>query len=323
MEKKKFKINPHIIFAIAAIVIIVIIVRKFWGFGNIITQDDIDKIPTPENAEIQPLDNFLPLMLENDGTFPEDDGVTTVVCFGNSPFSDDRNSSDNLCNLFAEATGATVYNCSMMDSYMASKCYTFTPEIYPMDAFSFYFLTTIFTQNNDEMVEQAFNAMSVPVDIEESVSLLQSIDFTTVDAIFIMYDGMDYIASHPVTNPDNFTDTTTFTGSLAAGVSLIQETYPWIRIIVMSPSYAYGFDENGELVSSDKKAYADYLSTYVFNQADTASRLGVTFLDNLYGSIHEDIAPQYLTDHLHLNLEGRKVIATRMEEALEAYTNIY
>ena len=323
MEKKKFKINLHIVFAIAVIVIIAIIVRKFWGFGRVITKEDIATMYAPENAEIQACDNFLPLMAEDDGTFPEDDGVTTVVCFGNSPFSDDRNSSDNLCNLFASATGATVYNCSIMDSCMAAKCVPFNSDIYPMDAFSFYYLSTIFTQGNDKMLEQAFNAMSVPEDIKESVTLLQSIDFRTVDAIFIMYDGMDYLAGHPVTNPDNFTDPSTFTGSLAAGVSLIQETYPWIRVIVMSPSYAYGFDENGEYVSSDKKAYAAYLSTYVLNEADAASRLGVTFVDNLYGSIHEDIAPDYLTDHMHLNLEGRKLIATRMEEALEAYTDIY
>lgn len=323
MEKKKFSIMIHILFLAFVVIAILIIVRKFWGFGRIITQEDIDKIPTPENAEIQSLDNFLPLMAENDGTFPEDDGVTTVVCFGNSPFSDDRDASDNLCTLFAEATGATVYNCSIMDSCMAAKCASFSPDIYPMDAFSFYYLSTIFTQGNEKMLQQVEDSMVLPEDIKTSLALLQSIDFTTVDAIFIMYDGMDYLAGHPVTNADDFTDPTTFTGSLAAGVSLIQETYPWIRIIVMSPSYAYGFDENGELISSDKKAYADKLSSYVYSEADTASRLNVTFLDNLYGSIHEDIAPQYLKDHMHLNRNGRKLIATRMEEALEAYTDIY
>lgn len=323
MEKKKFKINWHIIFAIVAIIIIIILVRKFWGFGNIITKDDIASISAPEDAEIQDLDYFLPLMAEDEGDFPEDDGVTTVVCFGNAPFSNDRNASDNLCTLFAEATGATVYNCSMMDSCMAAKCPTFSPDIYPMDAFSFYWLSTIFTLGNDDIVDQAFNSMSVPEDIKESVALLQAIDFRTVDAIFVMYDGMDYLAGHPVTNPNDFTDPTTFTGSLAAGVSLIQEYCPWIRVIVMSPTYAYGFDENGEMISSDKKVYADRLSTYVFNQADTCSRLHVSFVDNLYGTIHEDIAGDYLTDFKNLNLNGRKLVALRMEEALEAYTPIY
>lgn len=322
--KKKFRINIHLVFAALVILFVAIIASKFIGFGKYISQDDIAAIPAPENPEIQAYDDFRPLMAEDDGTFPKDDGITTVVCLGNA-FSDERNSDNNLCSLFAKETGATVYNCSIPDSHMSSLNYTFLADDYPMDAFSFYWLTTAFTVDNEAILDTAMKAMEeVPEELEESVKLLQSIDFETVDAIFIMYDGSDYLDNRPIFNDANFTDIQHFTGAMAAGIELIQETYPWIRIIVMSPTYAFGVEEDGSYISSDIKS-SDYgfLSTYVIMQYSAADVLNVSFLDNLYGSIHEDIAKEYLTDNLHLNQKGRELVAARMKEALEKYTTIY
>ena len=45
----------------------------------------------------------------------------------------------------------------------------------------------------------------------------------------------------------------------------------------------------------------------------------VTFVDNLYGTINEDNAEDYLTDHLHLNQEGRKKVAERFVYALNYF----
>lgn len=328
MEKKKFKINPHIVFAVAAIVIIAIIVSKFIGFGRTISREEIDAITVPPNPEITVFDDILPNMAEDDGTFPEDDGVTTVVCFGNSPFSDDRHADTNLCELFAEETGATVYNCSVPGSFMSSFYDPFQNDYFPMDAFSFCRLATAFTQDDYSMVEAAIDMYDAveydTTEIKEAMEVLRSIDFETVDAIFIMYDGTDYLNGRKMYSDDNFTDPTQFTGSMAAGVQMIQETFPWIRIIVMSPTYAFGVAEDGTYVSSDVKTYGQhFLSTYVIKQAEAAYNLQVSFVDNLYGTIHEDIAPDYLTDNIHLNLEGRKLVAARMKEALEKYTTIY
>lgn len=325
MEKKKFKINLHIVFIVLIVIVVAIIARKILGFGRPVTQAEIDAVSVPENPEIEVYDYILPIMAEDDGTFPEDDGKTTVVCLGNNPFSDDRNSPDNLCSLFAEETGATVYNCSIPGSYMSSYNNSFYADSYPMDAFSFYWLSTVFTIGNDVIVDQAFEAMGdVPEDIKESIDMLQSIDFNTVDAIFIMYDGSDYLDGRPMYSDENFTDPMTFTGAMAAGIELIKQQFPWIRIIVMSPTYTFGVDDNGNYVSSDVKTYGQhFLSTYVIKQYQAAYDLEVSFVDNLYGSIHEDIAPEYLTDNLHLNQAGREKLVPRMKDALERYTTIY
>ena len=50
---------------------------------------------------------------------------------------------------------------------------------------------------------------------------------------------------------------------------MLQDIYPHIRIIVMSPPYAFSdqLDENGDYISSDITRYGqDVLSTYVIKE---------------------------------------------------------
>ena len=317
MEKKKFNLNIHLVMALVIILILIIIISKFVGFGRYISQEEIDAISVPENAAMMDYDFIIPLRAEDDGTFPEDDGVMTVLCLGNAPFANDKDSPDNPCNLFAQATGATVYNCAIADSYMSSINPTFQGDE-PMDAFSFYWLTTIFIADNQWMIGEAYKNMEVPEDWKESVRLLQNLDFRTVDVIYVMYDGSDYLEGRPVVNLENPSDIQTFTGAMVAGIDLIQYYYPWIRIVIMSPTYAFGVKEDGSYISSDIKVYGESkLSAYVIEQSFMAEYREVSFVDCFYGGIHEDIASGYLIDNIQLNAEGRALVAKRMEDALE------
>ena len=45
-------------------------------------------------------------------------------------------------------------------------------------------------------------------------------------------------------------------------------------------------------------------------------------MDNLYGTITEDQAPDYLSDHLHLNPAGRKKVAERFVNALNYFSHM-
>lgn len=325
MDKKNkwIQIGIHLLFGAIVIGVIVAIFLKFSNFinGGIVSEEDLT--PDTENLpETEALDYILPLITSAEN-LPEDDGETTIVCFGNAPFADDRDSADNLCNLIAEKADATVYNCSIPGSYMATYAATFDAGYYPMDAFSFYWLTTAFCMDNFQMFDtaQAIRPDFDPgPDAMEAIELLRSIDFNKVDVITLMYDGSDYLEGRAMYNDENFTDPQQFTGSMAAGIELIQAYYPHIRIIVMSPTYAYGVEEDGTYVSSDIKTYGhSFLSTYVVKQAEAAYELGVSFVDNLYGTIHENIASDYLIDHIHLNKKGRELVAERFVDALNMY----
>lgn len=323
--KKRFRINLHIILAITVVLVPCIILFRFLNWGNFISLDDIrDNI---EGNYTDTLDLTVPLTDENGKMIPlnTEDGLS-IVFFGNAPFADDRDSKDNLVNMIGDMTGATVYNCSVGDSYLACEQSRFLVEDSPMDAYTLYWMTVCAGGAADPVMFQEVASVmgeNLPKDAKQATDLLGTIDFSTVDVIAIMYDAYDYLLGHSTLNGANATDITTFTGNLEASIEYLQNIFPHIRIIVLSPTYAFSdqLDENGDYISSDVVRYngMDVLSTYVILEGSSCSLRQVTFIDNLYGTIHQDNAPDYLTDNRHLNVEGRKLVAQRFVQAMNCY----
>lgn len=322
-ERKGFHIKTHWVmhFALlaAVIIVIIVVVNRIGRISQFISQDDIfsDGEGTYDNT----FDQILPVLDANGNIIvPERNEDLTILMLGNSPLTDDRNSKDGLANMIADRTGANVINCAVSGSYIAAENYGYDAELAPLDAYTPYWLCTLTCIDIiDFYYESAADSLgeNIPPEAEEVFETLSTLDMSTVDVIAFMYDGTDYMMGNEVFNPDDSTDIHTFAGNLAAGIEMIQNNYPHIRIIVMSPAYAFGINENGEYISSDIKTYGDhFLSTYVYMQMLACADQGVTYVDNLYGTINEDFAGEYLTDNIHLNVEGRKLMADRFIYAL-------
>ena len=320
LKKKRFPINIHLILIFTVIVFFGGILFKFFNWGVEVDLEEIFK-DGPGTYE-DTLDEILPLVGGTEEG-PVDDSVTTIVAFGNAPFADDRDSQDSLAAMIEELTGAVVYNCSVSGSYLAALSPQIDSQNYPMDAFNFYWLCTLATGGPiDYFYEEAKEVMGedYPPEGDEVYNTLKTLDFNTVDVVVIMYDASDYLAGHEMYSDQNSTDIQQFTGNMEAGIELLQSTYPNIRIIVMSPTYAFAINEEGEYVSSDIQRYGqDVLSTYVIRQYASCATQSVSFVDNLYGTITEDNAEEYLIDNLHLNVEGRRRVSERFEYALNYY----
>lgn len=309
----------HILFALILLVILGLIIYKFFTWGTTV-KSDYDPNNISDNYEIEVLDNMVPHINTTD-IVGVDDGKTTIVAFGNAPFSDDRDSENSLASLIEQKTGATVINCSIADSYLAAAGPSFqdTPDV--MDLYNFYWLSTLACLDNDFIYEHTEERLKLfPQDALDAAERIMSIDWSTVDVITIMYDGKDYLDGRGVYDASNLTNIQTVYGNLSAGIELFQETYPYIRIIVMSPTYAFGIDDNGDYISSDIKIYAEHpLSTYVGMIERSSYIHSVSYLDHLYGTIHEDNASEYLLDNIHLNQQGRELVAERFKYALEFF----
>ena len=316
---KRF-INVHTILLLVFVLTVCGLVYRFFNWGQRV---DLSQLDFSEEERPDNLDMFLPLVDEDGNIIRNEDDETTIVCFGNAPFADDRGSSDNLASMIAEKTGATVYNCSVSGSFLAAENYTLDPSYRPMDAYNFYWLAQLATKTPIYFRhEQASDAMrdKTPPEAQEVYDTLWNLDFSEVDVIAIMYDASDYYAGHEMYSDTNDTDIQQFTGNMEAGIELIQNAYPWIRIIVMSPTYAYAVNEDGKYISSDQYTYGwDVLSTYAIKQQESCSRRSVTFIDHIYGTITEDNAKDYLIDNVHLNVAGRELVADRFVDALYYY----
>lgn len=312
-------VNMHTVFLLAIVIFVLAVFFKFKNWGIHIDQNELfkDGIGTYEDN----LDQILPLM-DAEGHIINSE-LSSVVFFGNAPLADDRDSDDSLVSMIAGETGVTVYNCSISGSCLSSQNYAFEEDTDPLDAYSFYWLVTLMTTgtNSDYFSRAAkYLGEDTPAEADEVYEILTTVDFSTVDTAVIMYDASDYLNGRYMYNDQNFTDITCFTGNLEAGIELLKEYYPNMRIIVLSPTYAYAVVD-GKYVSSDIYSIGthDVLSTYVIKECESASRQSVSFVDNLYGTITEDNADKYLSDNLHLNQKGRRLVADRLIYALNYY----
>lgn len=316
-------LNLHVVLLVVFLLFVAGLIYKIANFGVRINLDEIFADGPGEYSDT--FDTFVPLLdADNNPVFKDYSQDSLILAFGNAPFADDRDSKDNLVNLMRDKTGANIVNCSISGSYLAAQEAELNVETSPWDIFNFYWLCHIAAQD-EPVCEEYLKGLemlgdSAPPEARDVYDFLTSVDLSEVDAVVVMYDASDYLAGHEMYNDLNATDLTQFTGNTEAGIEYLQYFYPNIRIIVMSPTYAYGLDENGNYISSDIQRYGqDVLSTYVIKQYASCASRSVTFVDNLYGTVNEDNADDYLTDHLHLNVKGRKKVAERFAQALNYF----
>ena len=322
---KLFKINWHLVLLAVLVVSVLFIVYRFKNWGIRVDLDSLDYNDS-DQYDVEVNDAIFPLIYNGDAPAASD-GETHVVLLGNDTFAQNRDTKDDMANLIAGLTDATVYNCAVTGSFLASTNYYIDYETEPMDAFNLYWLTTAFTVDNKEPYEKLFRDYSdaISSDAQAAYDTLCSIDFNYVDVIGIMYDANDYLDGRLLGKPGVTRDPLHFTGNLEASIELIQETYPHIRIIVMSPTYAYAIDEDGTYVDSNRYYYTENeddeqpLANYALLECQSCMTYGVSFVDNFYGTINEFNADNYLLDHINLNTDGRQKLAERFVEALEYY----
>ncbi|MBD5551400.1 MAG: hypothetical protein HDQ96_09505 [Lachnospiraceae bacterium] len=318
-KKKTSKISFHVIFLALIAVVFVVIVFKlaFWGKRER-PNNDIEN-DTTLSFDTEALDSIVPLD-SSDTSQKEKDDDLRILFLGNGSLADNKTSDTNIANIVQKKTGATVYNCAIPGSYMSAKNTTYISS-YPYDAFSFYYLCTLLAIDNTKTISWAERDMGrLPEEIKEPLDLLQSIDLNELDILCIYYDGADYLEQRGVSNLDNETDVATFSGALAAGLELIQTALPHTRIIVMSPTYVYVVDADGNYSSSYFTDILEQpLSAYIGFEAETCMEYNVSFVDNFYGSVYEEIADEYLKDNILLNEKGHTLLADRFLYALNRF----
>lgn len=315
-RKKSPSLNLHIILIAAIVLIAGVAVYRLvrWNKGVDINElnADLEEID-PSEFDVETLDMIIPMdasALEG----REDDGVTTILCLGNNPFTDERG-DNGLCSLIEKKTDSVVYNCAFPDSSAACKYPTYNPE-YTRDHFNLYYVTECFRNNEFTAIASIAGDEPEP-GYMESVEVMKTVDMDQVDVILIMYDSTDYNMGTPSDNPDNPYDVTAFTGGLRTTIQNIKATWPYIRIFVLSHTYARYLDEDGRLQNGTVTDLGNgTLNHYLVKESETVLDCGVSFIDNYYGTINEGNYEAYMSDHMHYNDAGREKIADRVADII-------
>ena len=262
---------------------------------------------TGESFEVEVLDQIF-LLPDDKKALHEDDGVETVLFLGNDALTYDMKETGFVGQVSELMNGANCINAGFPSSTVALKNASYS-EDYALDAFSFYNVAkSIYDDDYDQMSKSATEFGDYQYTL--STELLKELDFNTVDTLVIFYNAQDYLNLRIGLNPDNDKDPITYNGALNAGIQMIQEKYPFIRIVCLSFPMCYAYDSSGNIVSGDRYDFGNgKLTTYLQFMIDVSGATGVSFVDNYYGTIHEDNSSTWLLDNIHVNAECNTYMA--------------
>ena len=315
-KKKKQQVNIHVIlFGVILLILIIMLIRLFiWNQGTHSGYDPneiTDEFDTEALDYIQPLD---PELLAG----REDDGVTTILALGNDPFSDERG-ADGIAELTAAGLtdagkDAVVYNGAFSGSTIATK-YPEYQNSYPLDGLSLYWVVAALANQNFDLMDRVAADLDNP-SCTEAANTLHRVDMDKVDVLTIMYDLQDYMGKRIVYDDTNENNINSCCGALNASIQLIQQTWPHIRIVVLSHPYGTFTTGDGKVIDGDRDDLGNgTLTDYMGWEIQTCVSNGVTFIDNYYGTITVEDT-HLLTDGFHLTQEGRQKVADRIVDVL-------
>lgn len=317
-KKSSFHINIHVVLISLIVIIFSIAMIKLmiWNKGERI---EIDPNADTSQFDVETLDNIIPFTGSMAGDHVYDD-ETTILCLGNTPlFNRDE---DGFANQLALMTNATVYNGGIAYVPLAAKNLEFTESDEPLDAFSLPYVADSICSGDFAHMEtiQKIYRSDAPA-TEAAIQTLKTVDYNNLDIICIFYDYTDYTSLRAIENNTDDDSIVTWNGALRYAVRKIQQTYPYIRIMVMTPYYnTASFEDGTDYDPSIMNLGSGALPNYVQHQANTCADLSISVIDNYYGSINVENYQEYL-DSVHPNAAGAKLLAKRLADALNKYND--
>ena len=246
----------------------------------------------------------------------EDKITYPIVCLGDSILGATRDET-SVTYLLQEDLGVEVFNGALGGTTL-SRQEGKSRFAYKKDGLSFAALAQAIAYE-DFGVQRTIYIHEPGTDyFKETIDELAMIDFSQVEILFIDHGINDYNASFPIYNEEDQYDEYSFTGALRSSIELLQQKYPDLRIILITPTYSWFL----YLEQTCEERYAEYgyLEDYVNAELLVAEELDVEIIDhyhNFYPHENWEDWSIYTTDGLHPNEAGRRKIA----ESLANYLN--
>ena len=240
-----------------------------------------------------------------------------IVVFGDSIFGLVRDDTAIPAQL-QRMLGKELYNAALGGTAMARQAEDRRLD-YPKGALSLAGLTES-VRAGDFGPQQGVKMRESATDyFSEVIDGLEQVDFSQVDTVLIQYGVNDYHAGTAIENPQDPYDEYTYLGALRRAVRSLREVNPALRIVLVTPTYAW------LIYSEPLKTYEELdqgggtLDDYVNAAIRAAQELDIEVID-----VYHDFYPHenwedwelYTTDGLHPNEAGRRKLAERIAEVL-------
>lgn len=234
-----------------------------------------------------------------------------VICnMGDSIFGRITSETDNrtISELIAEQTEAEVHNFAFPGSIVDTSY-----EAYGRKAVMFVSLAHAIATG--DFTDLDSYAVSYP-DYAERIADIKATDYTKVDIITVAYGTNDW---------DLECSLNRYSDGIKSGIKEIQQVYPNIRFILVTPIIRFKTID-GELVSSyDERMVNDavppiMLGAFVDRMLETAPAIDCMAVDNYHNTgITLENQQIFLADKVHPTILGRKILANRIAKAIAEY----
>ena len=221
-----------------------------------------------------------------------------ILNLGDSLFGNARTNS--ISDLLTKISGATFYNGGLGGTRASA---TETGDFEPFD------LPEIIDAiiSGDWTAQEAKLGTSVPSYFSDTIALLESIDYSTIDMVTIAYGTNDYTANIPVNNNTK----ESIIGGIKYAIDQLQANYPLLKILVITPIWRV-FDADYD---SDNKDYGQgTLKEIASDIVDFCHDYRVPVLYSYRElTFNRTVKTTYYEDNTHLNQNGRKKYAELIE----------
>ncbi len=241
-----------------------------------------------------------------------------IVMLGDSILGECRDDTSVSAQL-SRLLGKSVFNGALGGTCMGrmddEKRLAFTKDCLSMQALSQSIVTGDFGVQQTVRIRE--NATEY---FEATINELESIDFEQVEILMIEYGINDYHSGIPIYDEEELYNPYTFTGALRSTLKTLQDKYPDLRIILLTPPYSwYPYINGEELTCEEYNLGGGVLEEYVNAEIWVAQSMGVEVID-----LYHDFYPHeqwsdweiYTRDGVHPNEAGRQLITQRIYEYL-------
>ncbi len=237
--------------------------------------------------------------------------VVDMVVFGDSVYTDIGDMTA-IPDRLADALDMSVYNASM-----GGTCAARLEKERRLDVAKGSVSLTGLTKairSMDFTVQQSVRIRESNTELfPEIVDGLAEIDFSQVKVIVIGKGLNDYNGGAPIENGEEPYDVYTFLGAIRSAVKDLRERNPEVRIILVTPIYAWYTPQGLNCEEVDNGG--GFLEDYVNAELGLAEELHVEVVDLYHNFFQEKSLEnwgQYTIDGFHPNEAGREMITEKI-----------
>ncbi len=258
-------------------------------------------------------------VLTNDRSEKQERTTASIVMLGDSILGECRDET-SIPAILSEMLSEKVFNGGLGGTSMGrldgERRLAYTKDCLTMQALSQAIVADDFGPQQTVRIREHATQY-----FEETINELEKIDFESVDILFIGHGVNDYHSGAKIANEEDPYDVYTFIGALRSAVEALQERYPDLRIILLTPTYSwYVYYEDAEQTCENNDFGGGVLEDYVNAEIALAESLGVEVID-----FYHDFYPHgqwsdwqlYTNDGLHPNEASRRRIAETIYAYLE------